>query len=154
MLKNKTKIVATIGPACSSKEGLQSLINEGMNVARLNFSHGKHEDHEKVIHAVRELDGEMKSHTAILADLSGPKLRVGELAEAEVELVNGAEFRLTPEDVVGTAERVMVSYPPLLEDVKPGEKILLDDGKLHIEVTIFGRSTPVEVEYWQVEKSN
>ncbi len=146
MLKNKTKIVATIGPACSSKEKLKGMIDHGMTVARLNFSHGKHSDHEEVIHRLRALDGEMKSHTAILADLSGPKLRVGELESAEVELKNGAEFRLTPEEVIGNAERVMVSYPPLLEDVKPGESILLDDGKLHIKVLrIEGNDVVAEV---------
>ena len=146
MLKNKTKIVATIGPACSSKETLQQMINDGMSVARLNFSHGGHENHEKVIHILRELDGEMKSHTAILADLSGPKLRVGELDAPEVELINGAEFRITPEEIIGNAHRVMVSYPPLLQDVKPGETILLDDGKLRIKVTaIAGKDVITEV---------
>ncbi|MEX2597630.1 MAG: pyruvate kinase [Salibacteraceae bacterium] len=134
MLKNKTKIVATIGPACDSKEVLKRIIEEGVTVARLNFSHGSHDDHEKVIHIVRELDGEMQAHTAILADLSGPKLRVGELSKDQVELKVGADFRLTPEDIIGDEKRVMVSYPPLLSDVKPGESILLDDGKLHLRV--------------------
>lgn len=134
MQYNKTKIVATIGPASASKEVLTEMIRNGMNVARLNFSHGTHEDHEQVITALRQIDSELRTHTAILADLSGPKLRVGKLATDEVELVEGAELRLTTADVSGTAERVSVTYPSLLEDVKPGERILLDDGKLAIKV--------------------
>lgn len=131
---NKTKIVATIGPASSSKSVLKQLIQSGMNVARLNFSHGKHEQHEEVISVLRSLDSELGTHTAILADLSGPKLRCGELETPKVELVEGAEIRLTSEKIVGTSERVSVSYPNLVEDLKPGETILVDDGKLRLRV--------------------
>lgn len=134
MIKNKTKIVATIGPACSSKEVLAKMIQEGMTVARLNFSHGDHKDHEDVIKIIRAIDGEMNTHTAILADLSGPKLRVGSLSSDEVELKMGAELRMTSDEIIGDVNRVMVSYPNLTRDVKPGETILLDDGKLRVEV--------------------
>ncbi len=135
MLKNKTKIVATIGPASSPKEVLKKMIEEGMSVARLNFSHGEHDIHEEVMNTLRLIDSELHTHTAILADLSGPKLRVGELKTPEVELVMGAELRITSDEIIGDANRVMVSYPDLVEDVQIGETILFDDGKLRVEVT-------------------
>lgn len=134
MQRNRTKIVATIGPACSSKEVLTNMIRNGMNVARLNFSHGSHEEHEAVVATLRQIDSELKTHTAILADLSGPKLRVGKLETPEVELVEGKELRLTSTTVIGNAERISVSYPNLEVDAKPGERILLDDGKLALKV--------------------
>lgn len=133
MQYNKTKIVATIGPSSTSKEVLTNMIMHGMTVARLNFSHGSHEEHAQVIATLRQIDSELRTHTAILADLSGPKLRVGKMASAEVMLVDGAELRLTTEDVEGTAERITVTYPGLLKDVQEGERILLDDGKLVIK---------------------
>lgn len=111
------------------------MINSGMNVARMNFSHGAHADHEKVIGILRKIDGDLNSHTAILADLSGPKIRVGELAEPHVDLIEGAELRLTSETIIGTKERVSISYPGLEKDVNVGETILFDDGKLRVEVT-------------------
>jgi pyruvate kinase len=134
MLRNKTKIVATIGPASSPKDVLKHMIEEGMSVARLNFSHGEHHIHEEVMNTLRAIDGELHTHTAILADLSGPKLRVGELEAPEVELVEGAELRMTSDEVIGNASRVMVSYPNLAADVQPGETILLDDGKLRVQI--------------------
>lgn len=134
MLSNKTKIVATIGPACSSPTVLTEMIKNGMNVARMNFSHGTHSDHEKVIASLRTIDSELNTHTAILADLSGPKMRIGELSQPEVELVEGAELRLTSTPIVGDQHRVSVTYPELTRDVKVGETILLDDGKLRVIV--------------------
>lgn len=146
MLKNKTKIVATIGPASSPKDVLKEMIEEGMNVARLNFSHGEHSVHEEVMNTLRIIDSELHTHTAILADLSGPKLRVGELETPEVDLVMGAELRITSDEVVGTKDRVMVSYPNLVNDVKVGETILLDDGKLRVMVkSIDGNDVVTEV---------
>lgn len=94
---NKTKIVATIGPASNSKEMLRALIKEGVDVFRLNFSHGLHENHLKVIHAVRELNQEMGTHVALLQDLQGPKIRVNEVAEG-TELVAGQELIITTEN--------------------------------------------------------
>ena len=111
------------------------MIEEGMSVARLNFSHGEHDIHEEVMNTLRLIDSELHTHTAILADLSGPKLRVGELKTPEVELVMGAELRITSDEIIGDANRVMVSYPDLVEDVQIGETILFDDGKLRVEVT-------------------
>lgn len=134
MMINKTKIVATIGPASSPRDTLKQLIAGGMNVARLNFSHGEYSQHEEVISTLRSLDSEMSTHTAILADLSGPKLRCGELESPEIELIEGAEIRITSRAVKGTKDLISVSYPNLSGDVKPGETILLDDGKLRVQV--------------------
>lgn len=129
-----TKIVATIGPASSSKENLKKLIDAGLNVARLNFSHGTHEDHAKVIKSIRELNEEHGYQVAMLADLQGPKLRVGDIENGGVELVKGEEIIITSEEVVGTKERVYLSYDQFAQDVKPGERILMDDGKLILTV--------------------
>ena len=134
MQRNKTKIVATIGPASSSRQVLLDMISKGMNVARMNFSHGKHKDHEEVIQVLREIDGEQSSHTAILADLSGPKIRVGELESEKVQLIVGETLELVSDDSIGTQQRVSVSYDSLCNDVKKGETILLDDGKLRVKV--------------------
>ena len=130
----KTKIVATLGPASSSKEVLKQMIIEGVNVCRLNFSHGSYDDHAKVIDVIRELNTELGYNVAILADLQGPKIRVHEVADNGIELVNGNELIFSIEKCLGTAEKVSISYPNLPMDVKPGELMLLDDGKLVVEV--------------------
>ena len=132
-MNRKTKIVATIGPATSSKEQLKQLILRGVNVCRLNFSHGKHEDHKKVVELVRELDEELETHTALMADLQGPKLRVGEMKENS-ELIEGETFKLVNREILGTNKEAYMNYGQLPTDVKPGEQILLDDGKLRLEV--------------------
>jgi len=134
MNKRKTKIVATIGPATSSKENLIKLIQSGVNVCRLNFSHSTHEDHIEVIKNIREADEELGTHTAILADLQGPKIRIGEVKDNNIELVPGSEIIITTSSVVGTAEKVSITYQGLPQDVQKGERILLDDGKLMFEV--------------------
>jgi pyruvate kinase len=135
-MTRKTKIVATLGPASSSKEVLKEMIVQGLNVCRLNFSHGSYDDHAKTLETIREIDKELGKHTAILVDLQGPKIRVGEMENNGVELVNGAEFSfVTGERIVGTKERAYMSYQTFPKDVKAGEKILLDDGKLMLEVT-------------------
>lgn len=130
----KTKIVATIGPACSSKEVLSELINEGVNVCRLNFSHGEAEDHLKAVETIRELDMETGRHTAILADLQGPKIRVGNMAEEFAELIQGNELIITTLEVQGTAKKVSTNYQDFPKDINPGEHVLLDDGKIDLEV--------------------
>ncbi|MFZ9981459.1 MAG: pyruvate kinase [Cyclobacteriaceae bacterium] len=130
---NKTKIVATIGPASNSKEMLRALIKEGVDVFRLNFSHGLHENHLKVIHAVRELNQEMGTHVALLQDLQGPKIRVNEVAEG-TELVAGQELIITTRELKGNNEIVSTSYQQLPNDVKLGDMILIDDGKIELEV--------------------
>ena len=101
MNKNNTKIVATMGPACTNKEVLTSMIKAGVNVCRLNFSHADHKTHLETIKLIKEINQELYVHTAILADLQGPKIRVGEIEEGS-ELINGSEFILTSNKCVGT----------------------------------------------------
>jgi pyruvate kinase len=132
-MNRKTKIVVTIGPATSSKEQLKQLIDRGVNVFRLNFSHGAHEDHKQVVTRVRELDDELGTHSALLADLQGPKLRVGKMEDGVV-LEEGATFKLVSREMIGTQKEAYMNYKHLPKDVKPGEHILLDDGKLKLEV--------------------
>ena len=134
MNKRKTKIVATIGPVTSSKENLIKLIKSGVNVCRLNFSHSTHEEHIGVIKNIREADKELGTHTAILGDLQGPKIRIGDVKDNNIELVPGAEIIITTKSVIGTADKVSITYQGLPQDVKKGERILLDDGKLMFEV--------------------
>ncbi|MCB9360803.1 MAG: pyruvate kinase [Flavobacteriales bacterium] len=130
----KTKIVATIGPATSSKEKLTDLINAGVNVCRINFSHGSYDDHESVINSIREINKEKGLNTAILADLQGPKIRVGEIENNGINIKNGQELIFTSEKCVGNDERVYISYKNFPQDVKAGESILLDDGKLNLRI--------------------
>lgn len=130
----KTKIVATIGPASSSKEVLREMFFAGLNVCRLNFSHGAYEVHQDVIKVIRELNEETGLNVAILADLQGPKIRTDEMENNGVELVNGQEVLIVTEKVLGTAKKFSINYSKLPEDVNPGERILLDDGKLALEV--------------------
>ena len=131
---NKTKIIATIGPATSSYEKLKELIVSGVNVCRLNFSHGSHQDHEEVIKNVREINRELGIHTGLLADLQGPKIRVGEIENGAMPISPGDEIVFTSEKRVGNKDGVYISYQDFPKDVKAGEKILLDDGKIQLEI--------------------
>ena len=132
---NSTKIICTLGPGSSDEATLRAMIDAGMDVARLNFSHGSHEEHAAVFARLRGLADELGCHIATLADLQGPKIRVGELQGGQpVELKTGAEFCITTEALVGTAERVSTTYTHLAEDVCPGDRILLDDGLLELRV--------------------
>lgn len=141
----RTKIVATIGPSSSSKETLLAMIKEGMNVARLNFSHGSYEDHKKVIDNIRELNEETGMNVALLADLQGPKIRTREMENNAVDLVSGEEVEIvTTDDEIGTAERFSINYPELPADVNAGEKIRLDDGKLELEVLSTDRKKSIK----------
>lgn len=130
---NKTKIVATVGPASNSKGMLQALIKEGVDVFRLNFSHGTHDDHQKVINFVRELNAEMGTSVALLQDLQGPKIRVNDVKEG-TELKPGQELIITTKQLVGNNEIVSTSYENLPNDVKVGQMILIDDGKIELTV--------------------
>lgn len=130
---NKTKIVATVGPASNSKEMLRALVKEGVDVFRLNFSHGNHEDHQKVIDAVREINAELDSTVALLLDLQGPKIRVQEVGP-DIELVRGQEFIITTRQLIGNNEIASTSYQQLPKDVKVGDAILIDDGKIELKV--------------------
>ncbi len=131
----RTKIVCTIGPATNSEEQIERLIRAGMNVARLNFSHGTQEDHAVVIKRVRAVSARLNCSIALLQDLQGPKIRVGSLQGGQpVRLVDGATLTITARDIVGTAEQVSTTYKPLPTDVKVGDRILLDDGLLELRV--------------------
>ncbi|MDH4057459.1 MAG: pyruvate kinase [Cyclobacteriaceae bacterium] len=130
---NKTKIVATIGPASNSKEMLKALIKEGVDVFRLNFSHGSHNDHQKVIDLVRELNAELNLTVALLLDLQGPKIRIEEM-ESGIELVSGQEFTITTKQQIGNNKIASTSYQELSKDVKKGDRILIDDGKIDLKV--------------------
>lgn len=130
----KTKIVATIGPATASKKMLTNIINEGVNVCRINFSHGSHDDHKQVIDNIREINQETGKFTAILADLQGPKIRVGKIEGEGINLTNGEEITFTNTECIGTKEKVYISYESFATDVSPGENILLDDGKLLLQI--------------------
>lgn len=132
--KHKTKIVATVGPACDTYDKLLALVKAGVNVFRLNFSHGSHEDKLRIIGYIRQINEVESYNVAILADLQGPKLRVGEIANNALPLTPGMILTFVNEKVVGTAERIYVSYADLHKDVKPGQKILLDDGKIETVV--------------------
>lgn len=131
----KTKIVATIGPASEDKSVLHEMMLAGMNVARLNFSHGSYEDHQKVIENIRELNNETGLNVAILGDLQGPKIRTRKMKDNGVTLVDGETVTVNvDDDLEGTAEKFAINYKALPKDVLPGELILLDDGKIHLEV--------------------
>jgi pyruvate kinase len=131
---NKTKIVCTIGPASDSPATLQRMILAGMNVARLNFSHGDFQSHRETIEKIRAAAEEVGKRVAIMADLPGPKMRIGELAEEPVELKPDDPFTLTTEEIVGDAARVSVSFSRLPETVRPGNRLFINDGYIQIEV--------------------
>lgn len=131
---NRSKIVATVGPASNNKETLKQLIEAGANVFRLNFSHGSHQDHQKVIDLVRELNDEMGTHVALLQDLQGPKIRTNQIENGEVQIKAGDKLTITTEDMEGNNEVISTTYQNLPKDVKPGEMILIDDGKLELLV--------------------
>jgi pyruvate kinase len=133
-MERRTKIIATIGPASESEQTLTKLIQAGMNVARLNFSHGSYPDHAACIERIRRLSHELSRPIAILQDLQGPKIRTGILARESVQLIKGQTLTLTTQPVVGDANLVSVDYPALSRSVKPGNRILLDDGQLELSV--------------------
>ena len=130
----KTKIVATIGPASESPEMLMRLIRAGVNVARLNFSHGTHEQHLQVIKYIRELNKEKNTNIAILQDLQGPKIRTDDVENNGVELIEGKTIVITKEKCLGTKDKISTSYQALTSDVKIGDAILIDDGKIELKV--------------------
>lgn len=131
----KTKIVCTLGPATDDENVLRSLIEEGMNVARFNFSHGSHEEQAGRLKMLKKLREEMKLPIAALLDTKGPEIRLREFTEGKAELLDGQTFILTTEEITGDASRVSITYKDLPGDVKPGNKILIDDGLIEMEVT-------------------
>jgi pyruvate kinase len=133
-IHHKTKIVATVGPACEQYEQLKNLVIAGVNVFRLNFSHGSHEDKKKIIDNIRNINKELGCTVAILGDLQGPKLRVGEIENNKLEVKEGDILTFTNTKCVGTMEKIYVSYPNLAGDVIVGNTIMIDDGKIEVKV--------------------
>ncbi len=134
----RTKIVCTIGPASGSAEIIRALVEQGMDVARLNFSHGSRREHKEKIRIIRTISDELRLPIAVLQDLAGPKIRVGTIPEPGIRLEAGQAFVLTNESIEGSPERVSVSYASLPEEVRQGDRILLSDGS--IELTVKGTS--------------
>jgi pyruvate kinase len=133
-VNRRAKIVCTLGPAVDSPERVRELVAAGMDVARLNFSHGDHAEHEARYHRVREAAAESGRAVGILADLQGPKIRLGRFAEGKVMWANGETVVITGDEVEGTHDRVSVTYRRLPAEVRPGDRLLIDDGKVGVEV--------------------
>lgn len=131
---NKTKIICTVGPSSDSPDVLVGMIRAGMNIARINFSHGAFEYNKRVIGAVRAAAAEAGRRVAVMADLPGPKIRIGMLGQEPVELKQGSVFTLTTEKIIGDRDRVSVSFPGLPGVVKPGDTLFLNDGLIQLEV--------------------
>ncbi len=129
-----TKIIATIGPVSSSKKALREMFRAGVNVCRINFSHGTHADHEQTIRHIIDLNQELRTNVTILADLQGPKIRIGDVENGAIVLQDGQLIDLVTTPGVGTSEQLFVNYEGLPKDVKVKEAILLDDGKIKMEV--------------------
>ncbi len=129
-----TKVVATIGPASSSYDNLLELVKAGVNIFRLNFSHGKHADHQEVITRIGYINEKYKTHIGILADLQGPKLRVGEIENNGLKIKKGDVLTFVSKKCVGTMKAIYMSYTQFAKDVQKGERVLIDDGKLVLEV--------------------
>ncbi|QVQ53080.1 pyruvate kinase [Spiractinospora alimapuensis] len=132
-MRRRAKIVATLGPAASSREGIQSLVEAGLDVARLNLSHGDHDAHDALYDNVRAASAATGRSVGVLADLQGPKIRLGTFAQGEAELEVDAEFVITTEDVPGDARRASTTYKGLPGDVQPGDRVLVDDGRIVLE---------------------
>ena len=133
-MKKRTKIVATVGPSTNSKEIIENMIKQGVNVFRINFSHGSHEDHIQAISLIREVDKRLETHSALLADLQGPKIRIGDMPDEGLLLEKKDDFTLYTGDQIPKGKCAFVNYSQLAFDVNEGERILLDDGKIHLEV--------------------
>ena len=134
----QTKIVATIGPGSGTEEKLASLFQAGADVFRLNFSHGTHEEHAEKLRYVRALEDQVGRPIGVFADLQGPKLRLGRFADAGVVLAAGSRFRLDSFEEPGSADRVYLPHPEIFAALRPGAGLLLDDGKVQLEVTSCG----------------
>ena len=130
----KTKIICTLGPASSDESTIEAMLKNGMNVARLNFSHGTHENHKKTIETFRKVRDKLNMSAAIMLDTKGPEIRIGDVENGEVELKTGEKFTLTTQMVTGTKDIVSITYEDLPSQVKKGNRILIDDGNLMLTV--------------------
>lgn len=140
---NRTKVIATVGPSCSDKYTIERMIAAGVDVFRLNFSHGTHQEHKQAIDTIRQINLENSLHICILADLQGPKLRIGHVQGGYVFLKEGKQITLTTQESDGSAEHLYINYPDFPHDVAIGDKVLLDDGKIELEVTQTDRESTV-----------
>ena len=140
---NRTKVIATVGPSCSDKYTLERMIAAGVDVFRLNFSHGTHQEHKQAIETIRQLNRENSLHICILADLQGPKLRIGHVQGGHVFLKEGKQVTFTTQESESSDDSLYINYPEFPKDVAIGDKVLLDDGKLELEVTDTDRGATV-----------
>jgi pyruvate kinase len=143
---NKTKIIATVGPASNNYDMLKALVGEGVDVFRLNFSHGKHADHQHVVNTVRQINQELGTNICLMQDLQGPKIRLGDVENGQVEIHAGDKIKLVCDHSVSTATRLSTIYMELAKDVKAGDAILIDDGKIELKVLATDGETEVDVE--------
>lgn len=143
--EKKTKIVATVGPACSEKDVLLRMVKAGVNVFRLNFSHANYDDLRQVIASIRAINQELGTNVAILGDLQGPKIRIGEVQNNGITLKTGDRLKLVTEKCLGTKEKLYLNYLEFPIDVEEGDQVLLDDGKIKFEVVSTNRLDEVEV---------
>ena len=152
---HRTKIIATVGPSSNDKEIIKKLIHGGVNVFRLNFSHGSHEGKAKVIAIINEINKEWGTNVGILADLQGPKIRLGEVENGKVELIAGSSITLTTIEQVGTSSVLSIRYDNFISDVEVDDRILIDDGKIELKITGFKSADEAfaEVVYGGVVKS-
>ncbi len=132
--QRNTKILATVGPASSSYEALLDLVRAGVNIFRLNFSHGSHQQHLEVIQSIKLINKEYGLYTGILADLQGPKIRIGDIEGDGFPIDKGDEIKFVTSPCLGTRKKVFISYENFAKDVQAGERIVLDDGKVVMEV--------------------
>ncbi len=150
----RTKVIATVGPACNTEEKLWELVQAGADVFRLNFSHGSHEMHLQVIKLVRAINEKYGTSVALLQDLQGPKIRTGEVENNGVELIGGQKLIITTEKIIGNSERIYTSYKAMPRDVKAGDAILIDDGKLELKVLeVKGEEITTQVVFGGILKS-
>lgn len=131
---NRTKIVATMGPATADPAVLEQMFSAGLDICRINFSHGNYDAVKENVGHIRAINKTRNTHIGILGDLQGPKLRIGEVQDNAVELVEGQELIITTQELVGTHEKVYITYQQFPQDVKEGEMVLIDDGKIHLKV--------------------
>ena len=134
-MTRRAKIVATLGPATSSPETLRRLVEAGLDVARINLSHGTHDDHHASLTNLRQAAKDADRAVGVLADLQGPKIRVGTFPGGPIELAAGDEFTITTEDTPGDQNGVSTTYKGLPGDVRPGDRVLIDDGRVVLECT-------------------
>lgn len=153
-ISKRTKIVATLGPASNTKEVITEIIRAGANVLRLNFSHGTHEDHLKVINSIREIRKERNYRVGMLQDLQGPKIRIGLMKDGGVEIRDGQELIITTDDLEGDNKRVSTIYKEIVNDVKSGDTILIDDGNIELKtLEVNGNEVKTKVIHGGVLKS-